>query len=81
MASERSLDSPRSVSRLIRVLIVACLAVVAADLFYDKHGYFAYESWFGFQALFGFASFCFLVLAGKQLRKVLMRDETYYDRD
>ncbi len=32
-----------------------------------------------FYALVGFVSFSFIVLAGQHLRKILMRDESYYD--
>ena len=36
--------------------------------------------WFGFYAVFDFVTFFLAVLAGKELRKVLMRPEDYYDR-
>ena len=69
-----------NVKLLVRALFVACAGVLLADLFYDKHGDFGWEKLFGFQAAFGFVSFFLLVLAGKYLRKLLMRDEDYYDR-
>lgn len=34
-----------------------------------------------FYGLVGFVSFSFIVLAGQHLRKILMRDEDYYDSD
>ena len=61
------------------VLIAALALLFCADLFYDKHAHFDWEGWFGFHALFGFLTFFGLVLAGKHLRKLLMRDEDYYD--
>ena len=35
---------------------------------------------FGFHAVYGFVACVVLVLAAKQLRRVLMRDENYYER-
>ena len=85
------LDRPRNVKRLVTGLLVVCVLLLAVDLLsfvgtadghplYDKHPHFAWEDWFGFFGLFGFAAFVVAVLAGKQLRKILMRDEDYYDR-
>lgn len=44
----------------------------------DTHHAFAFESWPGFYALFGFIAYVALVLVAKELRKVLMRAEDYY---
>ena len=73
------LDDPANVRRLIWGLVGVCLLVVAADLFYQKHSHFGMENWFGFDGAFGFTSCMFLVLAAKQLRKILKRSEDYYD--
>jgi hypothetical protein len=51
-----------------------------ADLFYTKHVHYAFENRFAFYGLFGFVACFFLVLAAKELRKVVMRREDYYDR-
>ena len=69
-------------TRLYYGLLTICVLLVLLDLgtLYDKHGHFAWENWFGFYGFFGFAAFLFAVLAGKQLRKILMRREDYYDR-
>ena len=74
------LDDPRNVSKVYYGLWIACALSVLADLFYDKHGYFRWEEWFGFHAWFGFVACVGLVLASKQLRKLLKRPEDYYDR-
>ena len=60
-------------------LAAVCFGLVAVDLFYHKHVHFGFEEWFGIYGFFGFLAFFFIVLAGKELRKVLMRDEDYYD--
>ena len=72
-------DEPRNVTRIVYGLAAICAGLVFADLFYHKHVHFGFEEWFGIWGFFGFAAFFFIVLAGKQLRKVLMRDEDYYD--
>ena len=53
---------------------------LAIDVFVPKHGPFAIEHVFGFYGLFGFVACVALVLVAKQLRRVLMRPEDYYDR-
>ena len=74
------LDTPRNVTLLIRLLLAVCLLTLLADFLYAKHVEYVWEGWFGFHAWFGFASFFLLVLTGKPLRKLLRRDEDYYDR-
>jgi hypothetical protein len=73
-------DNPRNIRAVVGLLIAVCAVVLVADLFYDKHGHYAFENRFGFHALFGFVTFFGLVLAGKHLRRILKRDEDYYDR-
>jgi len=69
----------RRISWPVALLIAACAALALADPFIHKHGHFASESWFGFHAWFGFLAFSFVILAGRFLRRLLMRDEDYYD--
>jgi hypothetical protein len=77
---KRWLDDPRNVKRLYYALLAASIALILSDLLYPKQTHFAWEGWFGFFGIFGFVSFFFLVLAGKQFRRLVMRDEDYYDR-
>jgi hypothetical protein len=54
--------------------------------FEDKEGVLAVlgnlaDGFPAFYALIGFVSFSFIVLAGQHLRKILMREEGYYDGD
>ena len=74
------LDDPRNVDRLVRGFYVACALLLLLDVFVPKHGPFALEHVFGFYAFFGFIACVALVLIAKQLRRVLMRREDYYDR-
>jgi len=74
-------DRPRNVTWLLRVFYALCAVLLAADFVYHRHVYHAFESAPGFYALFGLAACVVLVLAAKEMRKVLMRGEEYYDRD
>jgi hypothetical protein len=74
------LDNPRNVDRLIHGFYIICVLLLAIDVFVPKHGPFAIEHVFGFYGFFGFFACVALVLIAKQLRRVLMRSEDYYDR-
>ena len=50
-----------------------------AELFIHRHTIHLLEDIFGFYALYGFVACVALVLIATQMRKVLMRDEDYYD--
>ena len=41
--------------------------------------HFWWEEWFNFYGFYGFIGCVFLVLMAKELRKLVMRDEDYYD--
>jgi len=64
-------------------LVGLCVLLIVADAVYHsghaKHGYFDFETAVGFHAAYGFVAFLFVVLTGKELRKILMRSEDYYD--
>ena len=73
------LDDSRNVDKIFYGLLVLCVAVVAADLLYHKHGHFDFETGLGFHAAFGFAAYVLLVSSAKLLRKLVKRDEDFYD--
>lgn len=74
------LDDRKNVNKVIYALCTICAVVFLADLFpYKHHLHSHFEYWFGFYSLFGFIACVSLVLAAKQLRKIVMRDEDYYD--
>ncbi|MCB1892684.1 MAG: hypothetical protein KDF48_10710 [Rhodocyclaceae bacterium] len=75
------LDSRENVTKLYRGLCVVCLLLVSVDLFLHRHEDFSFATLFGYHALYGFIACVALVLTAKQLRRVLMRPEDYYDRD
>lgn len=75
------LDDARNVNRLIGALVVACIALVIVDAFYAKQVHLAIEESFPvFYGVYGFIAYCVIVLSAKALRRLLKRDEDYYDR-
>lgn len=74
------LDDPKNVDRLVRCFYAVCAVLLAIDVFVPKHGPFPIEHVFGYYGWFGFIACVALVLIAKQLRRVLMRPENYYDR-
>lgn len=76
----RWLDEPRNVTRIVYALAALCALALLADFGYLKYPHFEVERWPGFYAVYGFGVSVSLVLAAKQLRKVLRRDEDYYER-
>ena len=70
------LDDKRNVDRIHRGLVTVCILLVAADFLYEKHVHYSFENYYW---AIGFVSYLGLVLAAKQLRKLLKRDESYYD--
>ncbi|HMB76801.1 MAG TPA: hypothetical protein VKN76_10400 [Kiloniellaceae bacterium] len=74
------LDEPRNVRKVFWLLCAICALLAIADFFYHKHAHFKVEEFPVFYGLYGFVCFVFIVFAGKLLRKIVMRDEDYYDR-
>jgi hypothetical protein len=73
------LDRPSSIRLIIRVLMIACALSVVAEFFYHKHGDYHFQEWIAFDAAFGFLAYVGLITAAKGVRRLLMRDEDYYD--
>ncbi|MBT3238230.1 MAG: hypothetical protein HOK06_04065 [Rhodospirillaceae bacterium] len=74
------LDDMNNVYKIFWALVVVCALLFVADAFYHKHVVYEFENWFGFFGLFGFTVSFALVLTARELRKLLMRDEDFYDR-
>jgi hypothetical protein len=74
------LDKPKNVLVVVRSLYVLCAAVFLLDFTGLRHAEAWYEGWPGFYPLYGFIGCTALVLIAKELRKILMRGEDYYDR-
>lgn len=74
------LDNRANVDWLVHGFYIVCGLLLVIDVFVPKHGPFAIEHIYGFYGIFGFLACVALVLIAKQLRRVLMRPEDYYDR-
>ena len=73
-------ERPGNIRLMIALLCISCAGLVLADRFYQPHPHFAVESFFGFNAWFGFIAFVVIVFLGRLLRLIVRRDEDYYDR-
>jgi len=72
-------DNPANVRRLL-VFFFAFLAVLfVIDFFIPRPGEFSWERAPGFFAVYGFCSYVLLIFTAKGLRKIVKRDESYYD--
>ena len=72
-------DNPRNVKRAIHALYAVCALSIVAEFFINRHVDHPWEVLFGFYGVYGFIACTILVLAAKELRKVLMRRQDYYD--
>jgi len=77
---KRWLDDKRNVNKIVYALYALSALLLVIDPFVHKHGPFEIEHLWGFYGLYGFIGCVFLVLAAKELRKLVMRSEDYYDR-
>ena len=72
-------DNPRNVKRSIYALYAVCAVSLLGDFIVSRHADHPWEALFGFYPLYGFGACVLLVLIAKQMRKVLMRKDDYYD--
>ena len=74
-------DNPNSVQRLLYGFYVCCVLLIGIDFFFHRHVAHPWERILGFYGLYGFLACTLLVVVAKQIRKIIMRDESYYDRN
>lgn len=72
-------DKPENVSKMLKVFYVICALLVVADFIVHRHVYHSAENIPAFYAIYGFVGCVVLVLIAKEMRKLLMRKEDYYD--
>lgn len=72
-------DKPENVQLILRVFYVCCIVLLVADFVVHRHIYHEWENLPGFYPIYGFIGCVVLVLIAKEMRKVLMRKEDYYD--
>jgi hypothetical protein len=74
-------DKTENVNRLLRGLYIVCGILFALDFVLHRHTIHAWEDLPGFYAIFGFVACVVLVLVAREMRKIVMRREDYYDVD
>ena len=72
-------DKPRNVRRVIHALYALCGLTLLLDFVVERYVHHPWEALWGFYCLYGFVACVLLVLVAKEMRKVLMRKEDYYD--
>ncbi len=72
-------DKPENISKVLKVFYAICALLVVADFIIHRHVYHDWENIPAFYAIYGFVGCVILVLIAKEMRKVLMRGEDYYD--
>ena len=80
----RWLDHPENVRKLIQGFWGLCGLVVLFDAagwagLYHRHPHFGVDGYPAFYGIYGLVACVALVLAAKQLRKLVMRPEDYYE--
>jgi hypothetical protein len=72
-------DKPQNVKRVVFALCALCAITFVLDALIHRHVDHPWEALFGFHGIYGFVTCGLLVLGAKEMRKVLMRKDDYYD--
>ncbi len=72
-------DRPSNIQWMLRVFYSICAFLVIIDFFIHRHIETAAEKLPAFYAIYGFVACVILVLIANQMRKLLIRDEHYYE--
>jgi len=78
---ERFLDKQENVDRLLWGATVVGVLILLVDFFFHRHSYHPWERLWGFYGIFSVVAIVVLVQLAKVLRKLVMRDEDYYESD
>ena len=72
-------DNPANVRRVLVLLYLVCGLLLLADFVLHRHIDHPLEGLPGFYAVYGFLGCVSLVMVAKDLRRLVMRSEDYYD--
>ncbi len=64
---------------ILFALIILSVLLLVAGLRVPSHPHSAFEAWFGFYGVYAFLAAMGVVLLARMLRRVIQRDEHYYD--
>lgn len=67
-----------TIYNMLQITLAICLINIAIAFALPIYGYFNIEKFYGFYAIFGFASFCFIIFAARILQRLLSRPQNYY---
>lgn len=73
-------DKPATGKLVRRILYAACVLLLVADFLVHRHISTDIERIPAFYAAYGFVALVGVVMAAKGLRRLVKRDEDYYDR-
>ena len=76
---EHFFDKPGNVRWIFRLLYITAAGLFLIDFVIHQHVVHPWEGFPGFYPIYGFVGIVVLVLLAKQLRRVVMRGEDYYD--
>jgi hypothetical protein len=62
------------------VFYVLCAGLVVLDFFGLRHAENSLDAAYGFYAIYGFVACVVLVVVATAMRRLVMRDEDYYER-
>lgn len=68
------------VALFLKVFMGIAVVLFLLDFVVKRKIHLSAEKVPGFYAIYGFVGCVILVLVAKEMRKIVMRDETYYDR-
>lgn len=74
-------DKPENVKLILRVFYVLSGLLVLIDFVYHRHMEHPWEKVPAFYCIYGFVACVILVLIASQMRKLVMREEDYYDAE
>ena len=72
-------DKPENVKWTMRVFYSLCILLLIADFIIHRHVSMGWEKIPAFYAIYGFVACVVLVVIAKEIRKIVMRKENYYD--
>ena len=72
-------DHPENVKWTMRGFYIICILLVVADFIIHRHTTMAWEKIPAFYAIYGFVACVLLVVIAKEMRKIVQREENYYD--
>ena len=72
-------DKPANIKWMMRIFYSICVLLVVADFIFHRHIGLQWEELPAFYAIYGFVACVVLVIIAKEMRKLVMRKEDYYD--